>query len=159
MTSLHVTTVLNCHWLLALSGSFQHLYVHCMPVNGRCHVSLYDCLAHWYTQLKRLPAFQLWHREELRAGSLFLPSHTMTPSYASVQEESYKYYINWHLLEILHSVDFTTQIFLHFWTNMIAEICAVLRCYAACSFHFSPTFRDNLWVPSWLLKMEPIGCP
>jgi len=71
----------------------------------------------------------------------------------------YKYYINWYLPEILHNVDFATQIFLHFWTNMIVDICALQRCYAACSCNFSPKFRDNLWVQSWPLKMEPIGCP
>ena len=41
---------------------------------------------------------------------------------------------------------------------MIVEICALVRCYTTCSCNFSPTFRDNLWVPSWPLNMEPIGC-
>ena len=111
------------------------------------------------TQLKYLLAFQLWYLEELRTKSLFLPFHTMTPSWASVHEESYKYCVNWYLLEFLHNVNFDTQIFLHFWTTMIVDNCALQRCYAACSCNFSPTFRDNLWVPSWPLKLEPIGCP
>jgi hypothetical protein len=55
--------------------------------------------------------------------------------------------------------DFITHIFHHFLTTMIVEICTLLRCYAACSCNFPPTFWDNLWVPSWPLKMEPIGCP
>jgi len=131
---------------------------YCMPVHGHCHVSLYDCLAHWYTQLKYVLDFQLWHHEEMRAESLFLPSHTMMPSNASVHEESYKYCIVWYLLEILHNADFTTQIFLHLCTSKIIEICTVLRCYTACSCNFWPTFRDNLWVPSLPLKTEPIDC-
>ena len=37
--------------------------------------------------------------------------------------------------------------------------CALLDYYAACSGNLLPTFRENLSVPYWPLKMEPISCP
>jgi len=41
----------------------------------------------------------------------------------------------------------------------VAENYALMVCYAACSGKFVPTFRDNLSVQDWTLRMEPIGCP
>jgi len=45
----------------------------------------------------------------------------------------------------------------------VAENCALLGYYSASSGNFSPTFRDNLSVPSSVfknltLRMGPIGC-
>jgi hypothetical protein len=144
MTSLHVTTLLNCHWLLALlETSNICMYTACQfmaIVMWVCMTVLLTDTHNWSICL----IFQLWRHEEMRAESPFLPSHTMMPSNTSVHEESYKYCIVWYLLEILHNADFTTQIFLHFCTSMIIEVCAVLRCYTACSCDFWPTFRDKL---------------
>ena len=50
------------------------------------------------------------------------------------------------------------------WENLIRPL---LRCYAAWSDNFLPTFRDNLSFPcwrlkkfiSWPLKIGPVGCP
>jgi len=39
------------------------------------------------------------------------------------------------------------------------NVCALLGHYAVYGIHFLPTFLDNLSVPSWPLKMGPIGCP
>jgi len=93
-SQLESTTVLNCHWLLALLESFPTfvcMYTACQFMAVVVWVGMTDLLTD--THLKYLLAFQLWHLEELRAESHF---------FASRNNDAFLCFCTRRIVQILH---------------------------------------------------------